>query len=72
MMETLGFVESGNFSKGALGYFQGDYDMNSKIKYDNPSDDKNMLFAQVLLYDLNLQLLGNFTYFIEQVPTRNP
>ncbi len=72
MMETSGFAEPGNFSKGALGYFQGDFDMNSKVKYDNPFDDKNMLFAQVLFYELNLHLLGNFTYFIEQVPSRNP
>jgi len=72
MMETSGFSEPGNFGKGALGYFQGDYDMNSKVKYDNPLDDKNMLFSQVLFYELNLQLLGNFTYFIEQVPSRNP
>ena len=72
MMEASGFAEQGVFSKGAVGYFQGDFDMNSRVKYDNPFDDKNMLFGQILFYSLNTKFLGNFTYFIEQVPPRNP
>ncbi|MDF1698560.1 MAG: Ig-like domain-containing protein [Saprospiraceae bacterium] len=52
----------------AFGYQDGDYDMNSKSKYDNPNDDKNMLYGQLLFYPLNAQFLSNFDFFIEQIP----
>jgi hypothetical protein len=42
--------------------------MNGKSKYDNPDDDKNLLFGQILLYPLNGGLLSNFNFFIEQIP----
>lgn len=52
----------------AYGYHIGDLDMNGKSKYDNPNDDKNMLFGQILFYPLNSQFLSNFDFFIEQIP----
>ncbi len=52
----------------AFGYLEGDYDMNSKSKYDNPNDDKNMHYGQLLFYPLNTQYLSNFDFFIEQIP----
>ena len=52
----------------AFGYNDGDFDLNSKTKFDNPNDDKNMLFGQSLFYPLNSQFLSNFDFFIEQVP----
>ncbi|MBK8515100.1 MAG: Ig-like domain-containing protein [Saprospiraceae bacterium] len=52
----------------AYGYMQGDYDMNGKAKFDNPNDDKNMLYGQLLFYPLNTSLLSNFDHFREQLP----
>ena len=52
----------------AYGYLQGDFDMNGKAKFDNPNDDKNMLYSQLLLYPLNTGLLSNFDFLIEQLP----
>ena len=52
----------------AFGYLDGDYDMNSKSKYDNPFDDRNLLFGSELFYPLNVQFLSNFDFFIEQIP----
>ncbi len=72
ILETSAFTTPGGFNTGANGYFQGDIDMNSKVKYDNPNDDKNYLLAQIVSYEINDKLLINYTYFIEQVPTRNP
>ncbi len=56
-----------NFDFG-YGYLQGDFDMNGKAKFDNPNDDKNMLYGQLLFYPLNAQLLSNFDHFREQLP----
>jgi hypothetical protein len=52
----------------AIGYFQGDFDLNSKAKFDNPSDDKNMLFSQVLFYPQNEFIIANYNFIIEQLP----
>ena len=52
----------------AFGYFACDFDMNSKAKYDNPNDDKNMVFGMVLFYPLNQIFALNFDFFIEQIP----
>ena len=57
-----------NFDFG-YGYYQGDYNMNAKVKFANPDDDKNMLFSQLLLYPLNTNLLDNYNFFIEQIPS---
>jgi large repetitive protein len=56
-----------NFDK-AIGYLGSDYNMNSKARFDNPHDDKNMLYGQVLFYPLNYSLLSNFYGFFEQLP----
>ncbi len=52
----------------SYGYLQSDYDMDGKVKFDNPNDDKNLLFSQILLHQLNLSILSNFNFIIEQVP----
>lgn len=53
----------------AIGYLPGDFDMNSKAKFDNPNDDKNMLYLQVLFYPLNAPAyLSNYDFLIEQLP----
>ena len=54
----------------AYGYLLGDFDMNGKIKFDNPNDDKNMMYVQLLFYPLNLNqgYIANFDFFIEQLP----
>jgi hypothetical protein len=45
-----------NFDFG-YGYLQGDFDMNGKAKFDNPDDDKNMLYGQLLFYPLNASVV---------------
>lgn len=67
LSKTGDFVANYNF---VYGYLQGDFDMNGKSKYDNPDDDKNMLFYQVLFYPLNANYISNFNFITEQVPPR--
>jgi hypothetical protein len=52
----------------AVGYLQGDFDMNGKTKFDNPNDDKNMLLGQVIFYGLNSMFMANFAHLVEQLP----
>ena len=52
----------------AFGYHAGDFNLNSKSKFDNPNDDKNMVFGQLLFYPLNAQFQITFDFFIEQIP----
>jgi len=52
----------------AFGYQEGDFDMNSKAKQDNPNDDTNFLYSQILFYPLNTGFRSNFDGFIEQLP----
>ena len=52
----------------AVGYLQGDFNMDGKTKFDNPNDDKNMLFAQVIFYGVNTMYMANFAHLIEQLP----
>ncbi|MEE9439258.1 MAG: hypothetical protein V3V14_09690 [Saprospiraceae bacterium] len=52
----------------AIGYLQGDFDMNGKTKFDFPEDDKNLIFGQVLFYGLNSEYASNFARLIEQMP----
>lgn len=56
-----------NYHK-AYGYHAGDYDLNSKAMFDNPNDDKNMVYGQLLFYPLNKQYDSLFDFFIEQIP----
>lgn len=52
----------------AFGYSTSDFDMNSKVRFDNPNDDKNMVYGNLLFYPLNQQFIHNFDFFIEQIP----
>jgi len=52
----------------AYGYLTGDYNMDGKTKFTNPSDDLNYLFSQLLLYPNNTSFLSNFNSMIEQIP----
>lgn len=52
----------------AVGYLQGDFDMNGKTKFDNPNDDKNMLLGQVIFYGLNSMFMANFAHLVQQLP----
>ena len=52
----------------AYGYYQGDYNLDGKIKFDNPADDKNMLYAQIIFYPLNFEYLTNFDFFWSKYP----
>lgn len=59
-----------NFSNGVVGYFQGDFNMDSKVKFDGTNEDGNLLLNQIKNYPLNTQNLENFSHFVEQVPAR--
>jgi len=64
---TIGF----NFLLGfanAFGYQSGDFDLDSRSKYNQPMDDRNMLIAQHLLYPLNESNSTFYNFFIEQIP----
>jgi uncharacterized protein YjdB len=70
---TNGSAFGGNFNANfdfAYGYMLGDFDMNGKSKFDNPNDDKNMMYIQLLFYPLNINqgFIANFDFFIEQLP----
>jgi hypothetical protein len=52
----------------AYGYIQGDLDMNSKVKYDNPNDDNSFLLSQVVNYPLNTDHATSFDLLIQQLP----
>ena len=52
----------------AIGYYNSDFNMNSKAKFQNPYDDKNMMLAQCLFYINNSNFLTNFNFFKEQLP----
>jgi len=51
-----------------LGYYNTDFNMNSKAKFDNPFDDKNMLYSQILFYINNSHFYSNYDFFIAQIP----
>ena len=52
----------------AIGYFNSDFNLNSKSKFDNPFDDTNLLYSQIFFYPNNNQLLINFASLVEQLP----
>lgn len=52
----------------ANGYFQGDYDMNSRPKFNPSADDNSLLLFQVLFYPLNSSAVSNFGLFVQQLP----
>jgi hypothetical protein len=43
------------------------WDMDGKAKFDNPNDDRNLLFNGILTYPLNEGYLSNFNFFIQNV-----
>ncbi len=52
----------------AIGYFNSDYNLNSKTKFDNPFDDTNFLYGQVFFYPNNVKLHLNYASIIAQLP----
>ena len=48
----------------AIGYFNSDFNLNSKSKFDNPFDDTNLLYSQIFFYPNNNQLLINFASLV--------
>lgn len=68
MSENLNFaLESG---EQAVGYFQGDFDMNGRIVGEGNTSDIEYLMNQIKLFDLNQATLANFKYMKEQIPSR--
>ena len=52
----------------AYGYHFGDFNMDSKVRFVNPIDDRNMVYATVLFNQLNPTYDVAFDFFIEQIP----
>lgn len=69
------FIENQRFFKtnvasGAIGYYQGDIDMNGRVKYDGSGDDSSIFMSILKEFSLNKLKLENFSHFIEQLPAR--
>lgn len=52
----------------AVGYYNSDFNLNSKSKFDNPFDDTNLLYGQIYFYPNNAAFIANFSAIIEQIP----
>lgn len=68
-MENQRFFKT-SIANGAIGYYQGDIDMNGKVKFEGTGDDTRILMSQIKDFSLNKNKLENFSYFIEQLPAR--
>lgn len=69
MSENLTYANQDD-NESALGYLQGDFDMNSYISFEYKYSDIEFLMDQIKSYDLNTATLANFKYMVEQIPTR--
>lgn len=56
-----------NFN-AAIGYLQGDFDMDGKSKFTAPNDDKNWVLDQVVFYPMNAEARTNFVQMAQQIP----
>lgn len=68
MSENLTFSVEGGTQ--AIGYLQGDFDMNGYISFEHKYSDIEYLMGQIKSFDLNTATLANFKYMAEQIPTR--
>lgn len=68
MSENLAFSVEGGTQ--AIGYLQGDFDMNGYISFEHKYSDIEYLMGQIKSFDLNTASLANFKYMAEQIPTR--
>jgi len=58
--DYTGLAQNPNSKPGFLALWGGDFDGNGKIKYTNPSDDPNILFGNVIGYEIVVGLEYNF------------
>ncbi|HMR88804.1 MAG TPA: hypothetical protein PKD51_11660 [Saprospiraceae bacterium] len=68
MSENLALSVEGGTQ--AIGYLQGDFDMNGYISFEHKYSDIEYLMGQIKSFDLNTATLANFKYMAEQIPTR--
>lgn len=68
MSENLTFSVEGGTQ--AIGYLQGDFDMNGYISFEHKYSDIEYLMGQIKSFDLNTATLANFKYMAEQIPSR--
>ena len=61
-IDYTGLSQSDQLAPGYISLWGGNFDMNDKIKYDNPNDDLNSLFFDVLTYPSNIQGNINFDF----------
>ncbi|MEM9548559.1 MAG: hypothetical protein AAGA77_21415 [Bacteroidota bacterium] len=63
----IGYNFNTNFDM-TYGYLSGDFYLDSKVRFSNPIDDRNPIFATLLFHPLNSAYDIGFDFFIEQVP----
>lgn len=71
ILDDEGNVEDYNYQTNyylAFGYHKSDFNMDSRARYDNPNDDKNMIYGQIVFYSQNSFFDARFNFFIEQIP----
>ena len=63
-----GLAQNENVIFGYRAMWGGDFDGDGKIKFDNPNDDLNQLFFDVLSFPSNTLLNANFDFAIGYLP----
>lgn len=60
ILDYTGLSQDFVFSTGYKALYTGDCNADGKIKFENPSDDLNVLYFDVLFHPLNSKLASNF------------
>lgn len=66
--DFTGLAQNDNVIFGYRAMWGGDFDGDGKIKFDNPNDDLNQLFFDVLSFPSNTLLNANFDFAIGYLP----
>ena len=66
--DYTGLAMNDNVKFGYRALWAGTFDINGKVKADNPNDDLNMLFADVFNYPTNTSLNVNFDFAYGYMP----
>ncbi len=57
-----GLATNNNVKSGYRAMWQGDFNADGKVKYDNPNDDLGVMLAEVVNYPTNTDLATNFDF----------
>lgn len=62
--DYTGLAQNSGVKSGYMAMWAGDFDGNKKIKAENPNDDTNVLFFEMLVFPTNLNSNANFDFAI--------